>query len=139
MPDRDYLPKRIPRHWCQTARLYRSDGFGPEVLACAQRALAASLRDRLNTNVLDVAHLGTEVEEVVRASLLGPMRAFRLREHSADQVEAEECALLTSLAPAARWHRDQVARGRVPTARPVRHRRTEDILRETVYFTGSPG
>ena len=140
MPDRDYLPRRIPKHWRPAARLWKAEGFSPLALSYATLALAASLRDGIRAGSLDPRRgLDVVAEELVRADLLGPLRAYRLRVQSVDRVDAEECELVASLVPAIDWHRAQMARGRAPTARPVRHRRTEEILREPVSFTGSFG
>lgn len=137
MPDRDYLPGRIPKHWRSTARLWKADGFSALASSSARHALAASLRADLLAGNLDRGPgLDVAAERLVRANLLGPLRAYRLRAQSADRVDAEECQLVASLAPEVEWHRGQLARGKAPTARPVRHRRTADILGEPIAFIG---
>ena len=138
MPDRDYLPGRIPKHWRSTARLWKAEGFSAVVSGCARAALAADLREGLRAGGLDLRP-GLEVvaERLVRENLLGPVRPYRLRGQSVERVDSEERQLVASLAPEIQWHQAQLSRGKAPTARPIRHRRTEDILREPISITGS--
>lgn len=135
MPDRDYLPSSVPKGWHRAAKLWKHDGFSDELVVLARQALAATLRERVMRGGLDVTRLAEVVEGEVRANLLGPLRAFRLRVQSIAEVDADERRMITSLLPDAAWYGQQLQHGRRLTARPTRRRPPERVLRDAVSIS----